>query len=216
MDFDQMLAIWDAQNTAPPFQVNHAALRQALQGEEARVRDELRTRRRELWFSGIIGTAMAVWAGFWIAITITNRWDAMYVVTSAISLVLFALAAAAMWMSRGRKPQPNFGNTLEDEVRRNLVYVGQQLSHTRLWITPIVGTACLIVGVGLFSWTVSSSQEIEDASSPVGWFWFTVIFVAFIVSGSFKAREEKRKEKSRLELRQRRLRELLTSLDARE
>lgn len=216
MDFDQMMETWRAQNAAPPYDVNREALRQALQAEEARVREELRTRRRGLWFSGIVGTAMAVWAGFWIAITITNRWDAVYVVTSAISLALFALAAAAMWMSRGRKPQPNFGNTLEDEVRRNLAYVGQQLSHTRLWITPLLGTACLIVGVGLFSWTINSSQDIEDASSPIGWFLFTVIFVAFIVWASYKARDEIRKAKPKLELRQRRLRELLATLEARE
>ena len=78
MDFDQMLETWRAQNTAPPYGANRDALRQALQSEEARVRGELRLRRRTLWFLWIFETGMAVWAGFWIAITITNGWSAIY------------------------------------------------------------------------------------------------------------------------------------------
>ena len=33
MDFDQMLESWRAQNTAPPYDANRDALRQALQAE---------------------------------------------------------------------------------------------------------------------------------------------------------------------------------------
>ena len=72
MNFDQMLETCLAQNTAPPYDVNRDALRQALQTEEARARRSLRFRRRVVWFYWILGTGMAVWAGFWIAITITN------------------------------------------------------------------------------------------------------------------------------------------------
>ena len=43
MDFDQMFEAWRAQNTAPPYDVNRDALRQALEAEGARVRREMRT-----------------------------------------------------------------------------------------------------------------------------------------------------------------------------
>jgi hypothetical protein len=73
-----------------------------------------------------------------------------------------------------------------------------------------------MVGVGLFSWTTNSSQDISEASSGAGWFWFTVVFVVLIGWASFKAREEMREAKPKLELRQQRLRELLATLEARE
>ena len=92
MDFDQMLAIWRTQNTTPPHDVNRDALRQALQAEEAKVRATLRARRRGLWLLGIFGTGMAIWAAFWIAITITNGWPAIYAITAGASVGLFAIA----------------------------------------------------------------------------------------------------------------------------
>jgi hypothetical protein len=216
MDFDQMLDTWRAQNTAPPYDVNRDALRQALQTEAARIQGELRTQRRLLWFCWIFGIGMAVWAGFWIAITITNGWPAIYAIASGVSVGLFALGAGALWESRGREPERNFGNTLEDEVRRSLALVDGQLSITRRWIMPMLGTASLMVGTGLFSWTVNRSQDIPDVSSGRGRFWFTVLFVGLVVWGSYKGRNERRKAKAKLELRQRRLRELLAALDARE
>jgi hypothetical protein len=218
MDFDQMLETWRAQNTAPPYDVNRDALRQALQTEEARVRRELRTRRRVLWFPWIFCTGMAVWAGFWIAITMTNGWPAIYAIASGVSFGMFALGVGAMWVSRGRQAEPerNFGNTLEEEVRRSLALVGYQLSVTRRWIVPMLGFASLVVGTGLFSWTVNSSQDIPDSSSGVGWFWFTVVFGVLVVMASYKERDEMRKAKPKLETRQRHLRELLAALDARE
>jgi len=91
MDFDQMLETWRTQDAAPPYEVNHDVLRQALEAEDARVRRLHRFHRRTLWFCWIFGTGMAVFAGFWIAITITNGWPAIYVITSAASVGLFAL-----------------------------------------------------------------------------------------------------------------------------
>lgn len=218
MDFDQMLETWRAQNTASPYDLNREALRQALQSEEARLRRTVRSRRRGLWFVWMLGTGMAVWAGFWIAITITNGWPAIYAIAAAGSLGMFALAAGASWVGRGREPKPNFANTLEDEVRRNLALVDCQLSATRRWIIPMLGTASLLVAVALFSWTLAMSQDNFDRpdSSGVGWFWYAVVLVFFAVRTSYKTRDEMRKATPTLELRRRRLRELLSALAARE
>ena len=218
MDFDQMLETWRAQNTAPPYEVNRDALRQALQTEEARVRREMRIWRRGLWCVGILGTGMAIWAGFWIAITITNGWPVFYAIAAAVSVGIFALAAGAMWVSRGRPagPRRNAANTLQEEVRRSLAHVDAQLSITRHWIMSMLGVAFLVVGVGLFSWTVNRSQDIPEQSSFRGWALFTVLFVGLIVWGSYRSRDGRREAKLKLEARQRHLRELLAALDARE
>jgi hypothetical protein len=218
MDFDQMLEAWRAQNTSPPYDVNRDALRQALQTEEARVRREMRIWRRGLWPVWIFGTGMAVWAGFWIAITITNGWPAIYAIAAGVSFGMFALAISAMWVSRGLQAEPerNVGNTLQEEVRRSLAHVDYQLSLIRHWIISMLGVVSFVVGTGLFSWTVNRSQDIPDHSSFGGWALFTVLFVVPIVWGSYKGRGEMRKAKLKLELRQRHLRELLAALDVRE
>lgn len=218
MDFDQMLETWRAQSTAPPHDVNRDALRQALQTEEARVRGELRLRRAGLWFLWIFGTGMAVWAGFWIAITITNGWPAIYAIAAGVSLGMFALAAGASWVGRVRDPERNFGNTLQEEVRRSLALVDYQLSITRRWIISTLGIGSLMAGVGLFSWTLARSQDNfhRPDSSGVGWFWYAVVLVVLGMRASYKVRDELRKATPKLEIRQRHLRELLAALDARE
>ena len=213
MDFDQMLETWRAQSTAPPYDVNRDVLRQALETEQARVRGEVRTHRRAHWFLWMFGTGMAVWAGFWIAITITNGWPAIYAIAACVSLGMFALAAGASWVSRGREPEQYFGNTLQEEVKRSLALVDDQLSITSRWIMPMLGMASLIVGAGLFSWTIVRSQDIP-ISSFGGWALFLLVVLS--VAASYQERDEMRKAKLKLETRQRRLRELLAALEARE
>ena len=57
---------------------------------------------------------------------------------------------------------------------------------------------------------------MANGPSAVGWFWYAVVLAVLGVWASFKAREEMRKATPQLELRQRRLRELLAARDARE
>ena len=215
MDFDQMLATWQAQT---PYDMNREALRQALDAEEVRVRRELRMNRRALWFMWIVGTGMAVWAGFWIAITITNGWPAIYAVASAVSLVVFALGAGAIWMGLWRQAEldRNFGNSLQEEARRSLALVDYQLSRARRAIFSGSGVLCFVIGTALFSWTVNKSQNIPDVSSGRGWTLFGLVFVALAIRALYKGRNERRMRKLKLEARQRHLRELLAALGARE
>jgi hypothetical protein len=211
-----MLETWRAQNTAPPYDVNRDALRQALQSEEDRVRKELRARRRGFWFCWILSGAMAIWAAFWIAITITNGWPFIYVITSVVSIGLFALGIGALWASRGPRPEPprNFGHTLEEEVRRGLALVNFQLSAAMRWMLPMLGTVSIVAGTLLFSWTTMRSQNIPDSSSGVGGYWFMAVCAFLALRAIYKGRDARRQAQEKLELRQRRLRELLATLDA--
>lgn len=214
MDFDQILETWQAQETAPPYGLNHDALRQALRAEETRSQRIQRHRRRMMWFMWIFGTGMAVWAGFWIAITITNGWPVIYAVASGASLGLFALGVGALWAGRGREPEQKFANSLEEEVRRSLARVDDQLAMTKRMALFVLGTASIVVGAKLFAWTTVRSQDIP-VSSDRGW-WWTAFVAAVVVWVAFKARDAMRNAKPTLERRQRRLRELLAALGARE
>jgi hypothetical protein len=215
MDFDQMLETWRAQNTAPPYDANRDALRQALQTEEARVRREMRTRRFGLWVPWILGTGMAIWAGFWIAITITNGWPAIYAIAAGVSFGMFAFGVAALRMSLGREPKRNFGNTLQEEARRSLALVDYQLSVNRRQVLSVLGVGSIGVATMFFTWTVNRSQDIPD-SSFTHYGWSMVGIAALFGWASYKTRDAMRKAKPKLALRQRRLRELLAALDARE
>jgi len=193
--------------------MNHDALREELQTEEARIRRDLRIWRWPLWFCGIFGTGMALWAGLWIAIVFSNGWPAFYAIAAGVSFGLFALSVVALWVSRGRqvKPEPSLDNALEEQVRRNLALVDHQLSVSRRAIVFILGMVSLLVGTMFFSWTIMTSQDIPDTSFD-GWFPF--LLVVFCTWVFFKAWEAMRKAKPKLETRQQRLRDLLTALDA--
>lgn len=214
MDFDQILEAWQAQKTAPPYGLNHDALRQALRAEEARSQRFQRHRRRVGWFMWLFGTGMAIWAGFWIAITIANGWPVVYAVASGACLALFALGASALWASRGREPEQKFANSLEEEVRRSLARVDDQLAMTKRLVLFVLGAASIVVGAKLLAWITVRSQDIPVSSG--GSWWWTALVAAVFVWVAFKARRAMRNAKPKLELRQLRLRELLAALGARE
>jgi hypothetical protein len=110
----------------------------------------------------------------------------------------------------------NFGNSLQEEARRSLALVDYQRSLARRAIFSVLGTLCIVVGTGLFSWTVNKSQNIPNHSSFGGWILFTLLFVVPGILALYKGRNERRMRNLKLEARQRHLRELLAALDARE
>ena len=82
---------------------------------------------------------------------------------------------------RAREPDRNFGNSLPEEARRSLALVDYQLSMTSRLIFPLLGMLCIVAGVGLFSWTLTRSQNIPTGSSFGGWNLFTLVFVALAI-----------------------------------
>ena len=79
----------------------------------------------------------------------------------------------------------------------------------------MLGGASIAVGTGVFSWTMNESQGIPE-SNPHGWFWYTFGLSVFFVWVTYKGRDAIRRGTAKLEVRQRRLRELLDALEAQE
>lgn len=211
MDFDQMLETWRAQDTAPPYGVNRDALRQALHTEETSVR---RVRRRDMWIVCIVGVGMAVFSGFWIAISITNRWPAIYIIAAGVGFGMVVLWTGAYCVSRWRQArhERNFGNTLQEEVRRTLSRIDVEISRCRHWSIAMLWNAPIMVGSLLIAWSVGRSQS-DGPDDSFGGRWIYLIVGFWTI---YLVRAACRYAKQKLEPRQRRLRELLAALDARE
>jgi peptidoglycan/LPS O-acetylase OafA/YrhL len=210
MDFDQMLETWRTQDAAPLYGVNRDALRQALQAEEASVR---RVRRRDMWIVYIAGGGTAVLGGLWVAISIGNSWPAIYTVAAGVGFGMVALWVGAYCMSRWRqaKSERNFGNTLQEEVRRTLSRVDIEISRFGHWSAAMLQIAPLMVGALLIAWSVGRSQSDGPDDFGGSWTYLMVVFMTI-----YSVRKGHRYAKQNLEPRQRRLRELLAALDARE
>jgi hypothetical protein len=209
MDFDEILETWRTQDHAPLYGVNRDALRQALQTEEASVR---LARHRDMWIVCIAGVGTAVLGGIWAAISISNSWPAIYTVAAGVGFAMVALWVGAYCMSRRRqaKSERNFGNTLQEEVRRTLARVDVEISRFGNWSAATLQIAPLMVGTMLIFWSVGRSQRDGPDDAFDGWWIY--LMVAFITI--YLVRKGRSYATDKLEPRRRRLRELLASLDA--
>jgi MFS family permease len=210
MDFDQMLETWRTQDAAPLYGVNRNALRQTLQTEEASVR---RVRRRDMWIVCIAAGGTAILGGFWVAISISNSWPAIYTVAAGVGFGMVALWVGGYGLSRWRqaKRERNFGNTLREEVRRTLSRVDVEISRFGHWGAALLQIVPLVAGSMLVFWSVERSQSDGPDDSSGWWIYLMVVLMTI-----YSVRKGHRYAKQKLEPRQRHLRELLAALDARE
>jgi hypothetical protein len=207
MDFDQMIATWKSQDTRPLYGVNRDLLQLTLQHEQAEIRRSL---RREYWTNYIVGTAMAGVAGAVLWWFLDHRGSGFHMVAAAVGLSAFALWVVALQLSRRRQAlrERGFGNTLQEEVRRNLSLVDYQLSQVGRWSTAMLWSAPVLVGSTLTFWLI---VEINDNTG----FWFEAGFIAFmVVSIAYTTYESSRKTREQLLPRRQRLLELLEMLGA--
>ena len=135
MNFDQMIETWRAQDRVPLYGVNRELLRLGVPREQT---DLQRGLGREVWgvYWGGLGTSIAwlsvvfalLFAGIsWGDIT-ASVWD---YVALGIGIGTMLLSAVAYSVSRKRQAlySRGFGNSLQEEIRRNLSRVDYQLSR---------------------------------------------------------------------------------------
>jgi hypothetical protein len=211
MDFDQMLETWRTQDAAPLYGVNRDALRQALQAEDASVR---RVRRRDMWIVCMIGAGTAMFGGLWLGALIYQSKPAIYIIAAAVGFGMVVIWVGAYCLSRWRqaKNERNFGNTLQGEVRRTLSRIDIEISRFGHWSAATLQIAPVMVGAMLIAWSVGSSQSVghDGLFGGLSMYLIPALFMVFLV------RTGCRNVKQKLEPRQRRLRELLSALDAHE
>src|SRR5690348_13517819 len=130
MDFDQMLAAWKTQDDKPLYGVNQDLLRLVLQGERDKVRRKM---RRDQWVTYLAGPGMALFGAAWWWIAIVNGVPPLYSAAAGIGAITFVVWVAAFWVSRRRQAEREraFGNSLKDEIGRNLSLTEYQITNGR-------------------------------------------------------------------------------------
>jgi hypothetical protein len=209
MDFDQMMDAWRAQEQKPLYGVNRDLLQLVLRHEQASIRRSL---RNEQWIAYIAGTALALFAGFWLWVLTYKYEPVLFTFVGAASVGTFALWAGALWVSRRRQVlrERGFGNTLQEEVKRNLSLVEYQLSNGGRWSSSLFWSVPPLLGATLLYWLIAGINHRTLSSSDAG--------LAVILLGStlVTAYAGSRVARQKLDPRRERLRELLQSLNASE
>ena len=207
MDFDQMLKAWNAQDEKPLYGVNQDLLRLVLQGERDKVR---RTMRRDRWITYLVGPGMALFGAAWLWIAIVNEVPAVYTAVAAVGAITFAAWVAAFWLSHRRQAlrERAFGNSLRDEIGRNLSLVEYQIANGR-WGAALLWTVPVLVGALSIYWL---SFQVNTDTGMAWWNHALTVFAivaAIVITAWGSDREVRRK----LEPRREHLRGLLDSLD---
>lgn len=206
MDFDQMIEAWKSQDDKPLYGVNRDLLLLALRHEQADIRRALRW---EHWTNYIAGTFMTGLAGGLLWWFLAHRGSGFHMVAAVVSILAFALWVGALWLSRRRQAlrERGFGNTLQEEVRRNLSLVDYQLSQVGRWSTAMLWSAPILIGSTITFWLILKINNIADP-------WLEVGFIAFlVVSVALTTYESSRQAKQQILPRRQRLTDLLKMLD---
>jgi hypothetical protein len=189
--------------------VNEDLLQLVLQHEQADIRRQL---RREQWTTYGVGTGMGALAGLALWAFLYFRGPALYTAMAAVGTVAFILWMAALWLSlrRQRRREREFGNTLRDEIARNLSLLDYQLSRYGRWGAAALWAAPVIVGSALLYW-LSVEINFDEGESRWDSVW---VLLVLVWAGLFVPYASSRDVKKKLEPRRRRLGELLAALDA--
>jgi hypothetical protein len=210
MDFDQMLEAWQAQDDKPLYGVNGDLLRLVLQNERAKIRRAL---RRDQWITYLVGPGMALFAAFWLLVVIVKHGPILQTIAAGFGAGLFVLWVGAFWLSRRRQAQRErgFGNSLKDEIGRNLSLTEYQISHSG-WRAALLWTVPVMVGATLIYWL---TFQINTSTGFSVW---NHVFIGFAIVWSvvWTAYGSSRQVKRTLAPRRDRLRDLLETLNSSE
>ena len=209
MNLDEMLDTWRAQDKAPLYGVNQDLLRLVLQHEQADLRLSLHLERWVIY--GVNAVLLGFLVFFFVATYYHNdlrtAWD--YVVASVGTLAVL-VGGGAFYVSHKRQAlrERGFGNSLQEEIKRNLSLIDYQLSRTGRWDAALLAAAPMTLAGALLYWLV-----IQINRNPFGPYdaWFIVFIV---VASAWSVISASRKLKQELLPRRRRLSELLEILNA--
>lgn len=206
MNFDEMMEAWKSQDDKPLYGVNRDLLQLVLRHEQADIQRDMRW---DVWTTYAVGSILAV-TGISLWAYLYRSAPALHVIAAATAaLAVLALWIGALWTSRRRQAarERGFGNTVQEEVRRNLSLIDYQLSQVGRWGNLMLWSAPILVGTSLIYWFI---MKINDNTN----LWFDIGVIAFVaISIASTTYETSRRTRQQLLPRKERLSGLLDTLD---
>jgi hypothetical protein len=212
MDLDEVLATWRTQDKEPLYGVNRDLLQLVMQHEQADLRRELRW---DQWGTYGVSALLLTFTAFAFAAIYYDDdprtvWD--YVAASVAALAV-GEGVLALWLSRKRQAmrERGFGNSLREEIRRNLSLVDYQLSRGGRRDMALLTAAPITLAGVLLYWLA-----IQLNNNPFGWLDVGVIVFIMVLPSVWSVIDTSRRTEQELLPRRRRLSELLETLNASE
>jgi len=207
MDFDEMLESWRAQEHKPLYGVNQDLLRLVLQNEQDKIRRKL---RRDRWVTYLLGPGMVLFAAFWLWVAIVNGIPPLYVAAAALGATTIALWVGALWVSHMRQARREraFGNSLKDEIGRNLSLTEYQIANGR-WGPALLWTVPVLIGALAIYWL---TFQVNTDTGQTWWNHALTVYAVAVAIG-LTAWASDREVRRKLEPRRQRLRGLLEALE---
>jgi O-antigen/teichoic acid export membrane protein len=211
-----MLKTWRTQDEKPLYGVNQDLLRLVLQHEQADLRRRLRW---EQW-SIYAGSALVLgFLLFFLLLAFVLHYNGLGTVVGGIGVAVILAGAGSLWLSRRRQAQRErgFGNSLREEIKRNLSLVDYQLSrHGRFGSSLLAMVPTTLGGVAVCWLSLQINTHPNEWAKANGWWLKTGTFLFVLASGVLSAIWSSHKAKQRLLPRKRRLSELLELLNKNE
>ena len=207
MDFDEMLESWRAQEHKPLYGVNQDLLRLVLQNEQDKIRRKM---RRDRWVTYLLGPGMVLFAAFWLWVAIVNGIPPLYVAAAALGATTIALWVGALWVSHMRQARREraFGNSLKDEIGRNLSLTEYQIANGR-WGPALLWTVPVLIGALAIYWL---TFQVNTDTGQTWWNHALTVYAVAVAIG-LTAWASDREVRRKLEPRRQRLRGLLEALE---
>jgi len=212
MTYEEMLEVWRAQDETPRYSVNSGLLQAVVEQEQTGLRRKFGWDwfvPVMLWF--VAGAMLAVIVALLFVLASLGQltpiaWD--YVATG-IAIGAMLLWPVAFWAGYRRRPprERDFGNSLQEEIRRNLSWVDDQLSRHGRLATSLLDWAPMAVTLLMFFWVAARMSDKPFVSLSL-FFSAWPILLPMVWSGHY--------QKKQLLAYRRRLSELLELLDASE
>lgn len=214
MNLDDLMEVWQSQETAPLHGVNETLLRLALREDEARLQ---KRRRRERWVIYVASVGIFAAMAFFLVVMIYPRdddvltgWDYVIPIVGAAFALLWGGAMYVSHRAQALREQ-RFGESLRDQLGRRIAQLDYEATRAvRLANVLVIQLPPLVCATAflLASWRINDKSFSDDG--------FLLVSLIVVCAYSFAAGvwQSRRSVEQDIVPRKRRLEAMLKELDA--
>ena len=217
MNIDDLMAVWQAQDTTPLHAVNETLLRLALRQDEAKLQKQ---RRREAWFIYLLSALLTAFMVFFIVLVfgmlfhndddVITGWDFVAPIVGGAAALLMGVALSMTRRAQARREQ-RFGDSLRDQLDRRIAQLDDAVTTGGRRVTVLLLAMC-VGGVAILVTGIRVNMEPNDTFD--GWPRIVRMILTFAVLIVLCVWVQRREIARDVLPRKRRLEALLRELDA--